>query len=100
MTLIQTINTFADIGNVAAIETNQWILQSTLINTNTKNTIIAMIDIQNQNIGNNMVGPIENDSIYTTTDIREVVVNSLSLTGAYDAEYCVIFLLFVCYQVC
>jgi len=36
-----------------------------------------MIDIQNQNIGNNMVGPIENDLIYTTTDIREVIVNSL-----------------------
>ena len=39
LTLIQTINTFADIGNIAAIETNQWILQSTLINTNPKQTL-------------------------------------------------------------
>ena len=32
-----------------------------------------MIDIQNQNIGNNMVDPIETDLIYTNTDIREVL---------------------------
>ena len=78
------MNTFADIGNIAAIETNQWILQP---KTNTKNTII----LATQYISCN-------DLIYTTTDIREVIVNSLIKSDRKIFEF--MFVSGACFSLC